>query len=231
VTGKIGGAKLAKLTSLQIANPSHIDEVVLNVTVTNADAPGFITVYDCGTTRPLASNLNYVEGQTIPNLVFTRIHQPAPFDTSGAGTVCFYASTPTDLVVDLEATLDVGSAQRPLAVPTRLLDTRVAVGAPLGPLPAGHVLALHVDGAEGVAPGAPAVALNVTVTEPAGAGYLTVFPCGQDPPLASNVNFVAGETIPNLVIARVGLGGDVCFVSNVAVQLVADLAEWYPVVS
>ncbi len=236
--GKIGGATVAKLAQTgELASLDKLDEVVLNVTVTDPVAAGFITVYDCGQPRPLASNLNYTKGQTIPNLVVTRMHQFVAgqgfVDSQrlNAGQVCFYASTPTDLIVDLEATLDVGSAQRPLAVPARLLDTRVPVGAPAGPLAAGSVLRLHVAGVAGVATDAPAVVLNVTVTDPSSPGYVTVFPCGQAPPVASNLNFVADETIPNLVIARVGAGGDVCFVSNASLQLVADLAEWYPSVS
>ena len=72
------------------------------------------------------------------------------------------------------------------------------------------MLALHVAGVGGVAPNATAVTLNVTVTEPATPGYLTVFPCGQTPPTASNLNFATGQTIPNLVIARIGQGGNIC---------------------
>jgi hypothetical protein len=41
--------------------------------------------------------------------------------------------------------------------------------------------------------------LNVTATEPSSPGYLTVFPDDAcDVPLASNLNFVPGETVPNL---------------------------------
>ena len=37
--------------------------------------------------------------------------------------------------------------------------------------------------------------LNVTADAPEGSGYLTVFPCGAAQPLASNVNYVAGQTV------------------------------------
>ncbi|MFD0571756.1 N-acetylmuramoyl-L-alanine amidase [Kitasatospora gansuensis] len=43
------------------------------MTVTNPSAPGFLTVYPYGTDRPLASNLNWVTGQTIPNQVIVPI--------------------------------------------------------------------------------------------------------------------------------------------------------------
>ena len=91
-------------------------------------------------------------------------------------------------------------------VPERLLDTRG------GPRPAaGQTIELQVTGAgtRGIPADAVAVALNVTVTEPAAATYVTVWPCGQTRPTASNVNVAAGQTLPNLVVVRPGAGGKV----------------------
>ena len=52
----------------------------------------------------------------------------------------------------------------------------------------------------GVVPeSATAVALNVTAADPAGAGYLTAYPCGPPPP-TSTLNYHAGETVPGAVI-------------------------------
>jgi len=45
------------------------------------DYGGFVTVYPCGS-RPDASNLNSVSGQTIPNSVIAPV--------SSSGKVCFY---------------------------------------------------------------------------------------------------------------------------------------------
>ena len=42
-----------------------------------------------------------------------------------------------------------------------------------------------------------AIVLNVTVTQPAGAGYITVFPANALQPLASSVNFTAGADVAN----------------------------------
>jgi hypothetical protein len=58
-----------------------------------------------------------------------------------------------------------------------------------------------------------AVSLNVTAlgisTSPYG-GYITVYPC-DNRPNASNLNFVAGQIVPNAVIAPVSTRGTVCF--------------------
>jgi serine protease len=52
--------------------------------------------------------------------------------------------------------------------------------------------------------GASAYVMNVTVTDPTTAGFVTVFPFPGDLPLASNLNFVAGQTVPNLVYTAAG---------------------------
>jgi hypothetical protein len=77
--------------------------------------------------------------------------------------------------------------------------------------------------------GVSAVVLNVTVTNTDAPGYITVYPDGVSPPLASNLNFVAGQTVPNLVVAPVGADGNVDFYngSTSTVQLVADVSGYF----
>jgi len=58
-----------------------VSAVVLNVTVTDPTSPGYVTVYGAGTTRPTASNLNFVPTQDVPNLVI------APIGTGGKVTL------------------------------------------------------------------------------------------------------------------------------------------------
>ena len=53
--------------------------------------------------------------------------------------------------------------------------------------------------------------LNVTATDAPGAGFVTVWPCGEPMPTASNVNFVAGVPSPNAAIVKIGADGKVCF--------------------
>ena len=96
---------------------------VLNVTVVNPAAAGFVTVYPCGVARPLASNVNFVAGQTVPNLVVSKL--------GAGGRVCLYAQQATDLVVDLAGYFPAGSAYVPITNPTRLLDTRTGASAAL----------------------------------------------------------------------------------------------------
>ena len=75
---------------------SGVAAVALNVTVTQTEDPtiggGYVTVYPCGT-RPDASNLNFVGGQTIPNSVIAPV--------SNSGEVCFYVYGTAHLLADV----------------------------------------------------------------------------------------------------------------------------------
>ena len=91
----------------------------------------------------------------------------------------------------------------------------------------GNVLRVKVTGVGGVpGSGVGAVSLNVTVVDPLAAGFVTVFPCGALP-VASSLNFVAGQTVPNAVIAPVSVGGEVCLFSSVDTFLLADVNGWF----
>jgi hypothetical protein len=90
------------------------------------------------------------------------------------------------------------------------------------------VTELLVAGRGGVPGDAVAVVLNVTVTGPSGPGFATVFPCGSEPPNASNLNYAAGQTIPNAVTARVGSGGKVCVFTHAETDLIVDVNGYHP---
>jgi hypothetical protein len=68
--------------------------VVVNVTVTNPTAPSFLTVWPDGSTKPLASDLNYVAGLTVPNLVVVKLGANGAIDL-------YNASGMTDVIVDV----------------------------------------------------------------------------------------------------------------------------------
>jgi hypothetical protein len=93
---------------------------------------------------------------------------------------------------------------RPLP-PTRILDTRLSPGVPVG---SKATLPLKVTGVAGVPDGAvSAVAMNVTATNIQSTGYLAVYPHGGAVPGVSNINYIPGRDIPNSVVVPVGDGG------------------------
>jgi PKD repeat protein len=194
--------------------------VVMNVTVTNPTGEGHIRVYPSDVPRPNASNLNFSAGETIANLVITKL--------GADGTVKLYngAAGPVDLIADVLGWFPTSSGTYGGVAPTRLLDTRVGTGAS-GAIPAGGHVDLTVTNVADVPGDATAVILNVTGTEIAGPTYITVFPTGEGLPLASNLNLVPGDTVPNLVIAKVGAGGRVTLYNSLAsTQLIADVVGY-----
>jgi hypothetical protein len=116
-----------------------------------------------------------------------------------------------------------GKAYHPTK-PTRLMDTRSSSGA----IPAHGSRSLVLPSSL-VPTGTTAVTLNVTVTQPGASGFITVYPFGSAVPTASNLNFTAHQTIPNLVIVKVGTGNRVTFLngSGGTVHMIADLAGTY----
>jgi peptidoglycan hydrolase-like protein with peptidoglycan-binding domain len=113
-------------------------------------------------------------------------------------------------------------------VPARIMDTRSGIGTDASPLGGGETRALQVTGQADIPADAVAVALNVTVTEPTVATYLTVWPAGAAQPTASNVNVVAGQTVANMVTVGLGSGGQIdLFNFAGAAQVVVDVTGWY----
>jgi hypothetical protein len=108
--------------------------------------------------------------------------------------------------------------------PARLYDSRSGPG----DRPAGTITAVQVAGSAGVPADASLAALNVTAVAPGAAGYLTVFPCGGAAPNASNVNFAAGQTIPNAAVVRIGDGGRVCVFTSATTGLLIDVNGYAP---
>ncbi|MCA1702546.1 MAG: hypothetical protein LC808_04470, partial [Actinobacteria bacterium] len=87
---------------------------------------------------------------------------------------------------------------------------------------------LTVTGVGGVPADAASVALNVTVVQPSAPGYVTVSPTGQPRPLAANLTYVAGQIVPNMVLAKVGTGGQInIFTSGDCPHVVVDVAGWF----
>jgi len=208
-----------------------VTAVVLNVTAVGVTGPdSFVTVYPSETTRPLASNLNVVPGQTVPNAVVARLNNGKVSLYNNRGDVELIADVQGWFAAPTEP-LTGQSSYNPMA-PVRALDTRdgTGTGGVSGQMGPGGVIVLQIAGTNGVpASGVSAVVLNVTVTNPTGPdSFLTVYPSPSPRPLASNLNFRAGQTVANLVVARVGPTGAVTIYNNLgAVHIVADVQGWF----
>ena len=204
---------------------SNAAAVIVNLTATETAAPGFATVFPCGSALPGASTINYGRGTTIANSVVTKV--------GSGGKVCVYTHARSHFVVDVTGYFPAGSDYRPLR-PARLLDTRPGSAtvdgrsAGSGVREAGSVLELDVAGRGGAGTGASAVSLNVTATETGGAGFATVYPCGSSRPAASTISYGPGATIANGILAKVGSGGKVCIFTHARAHLIVDVNGFFP---
>jgi len=75
--------------------------------------------------------------------------------------------------------------------------------------------------------GVQAVSLNVTSVDPGAAGYVTVYACGGQRPVVSNLNPQPGRVRPNLVVVPVAADGTVCLFSLQDVELVVDVTGYF----
>ncbi len=208
--------------------PADARAVFLNLTAVAPDAAGHLTAYPCDVDRPTASHVNYTPVRhATPNGVLVGV--------GAAGTVCIYTRAATHLVADVTAYVPAGATPTPVT-PARLLDTRtgathVTVDGDFtggGRVAPDQILELDVAGRGGVAPGAAAVFVNITAVEPAAAGHVTAFPCGGAAPLASHVNYAAGDVTANGALVGVSLDGKVCLTSRAGTDLVVDVTAYVP---
>jgi hypothetical protein len=130
-----------------------------------------------------------------------------------------------------------GSVMVPASSPVRICDTRPSnpsglSGAALAncegkTMSAGSTLTIQVTGLGGVPADASAAILNVTVTDATANSYLSAWPAGSTRPVASVLNWQAGETRADLAVVGVGSGGEVSFYENAgSADLIVDVFGW-----
>jgi len=202
--------------------PATADAVIMNVTASGGSANSFLTAYPAGGSVPVASNVNFAVGETIPNLVVVKI--------GTNGQVSFAnAAGAVDVIADVVGYFDAATGDVFHSItPARLLDSRGTTGGWNAKLNAGFPKVLTVTGVGSVTAGASAVVGNTTATGATANSFLTVFPAGGQVPNASNLNFAAGQTIPNLVAVKVGTNGQIAFANAVgATDVIFDVVGFY----
>ncbi|MFI6936464.1 PKD domain-containing protein [Streptomyces sp. NPDC050287] len=220
---KVGpGAVLRlKVAGVKGVPGTGVTAVTLNLAGVNASTSTVITAYPDGTTRPTASNLNLVPGQVTPNLVTVPV--------SPGGYIDLYNhSGSVDLVGDVEgyysttaAVTSGGTGFVQESGPTRVLDTRNGTGTVKGKAGPGGLVTLTLP-ADGYS-NASAVLLNVTETHASASSWVGLEPGSGDVPTSSVLNFTAGQTSANLVVAPVSNGRVQFYNRNGSVDLIADV--------
>jgi len=225
-----GGTVHLQVTGRRGVPLSNVSAVVLNVTVTQTASvtDGSVGVYGDGTYEQTLPTLNFFEGQTLAGLVIAQVGADGKVDLENhsGGTI--------QLIADVSGYYLSGAVTVPGVYSSltafQLLDTRFGVGAPKGAVAGRGTVYLKVTGRGGVpVSGVSGVVLNVIARTPIAAGRVIVYADGTSRPGVSNLNFVAGQSVPRLLIAPVGVDGKVDLYNDSAgtVQLSADVVGYF----
>lgn len=190
--------------------PNTATAVVANVEVSNPTANGYVRVTPFGS-NPQVATQQFVAGKTISNLAVVQL-------SSGKIQVKLSAGT-GQVLVDVAGYYgpsSSGGSHFTALNTTRIVNTSVGTT----PSPA------SVTGVGGVPANATAVVVNVEVSNPTVAGYVRVTPYGSDPQVAVQ-EFVAHQTISNLVIMKVVDGRIQSKLSAGSAQVLMDVAGYY----
>ena len=111
--------------------------------------------------------------------------------------------------------------------PLRVADSRIGQQIP-GAVPALGTVEVQITDRAGVPADAAAAVLTVTAVNPTASGFVTVWPSGVGQTSTSNLNFVAGQNIPNAAIVRLGTGGRILLYNGSAgsVHLLVDVSGY-----
>jgi streptogramin lyase len=200
---------------------ANISSVILNLTASGPSQAAYLTAFPGGS-PPTASNLNVQGGVTQPNRVAVKL--------AADGTVSIFLSDGSaDVVVDVNGWFGTSSASAGVLyhglVPTRIYDSRSPGQSMLGP---DQTRPLQIRGLPGVPTGATAMVGDVAVTDSNSASVMIIYPTDAGRPVASDLNWPAGATIPNLVVVKIGADGNVAFYNAVgSTNFVVDVSGWF----
>jgi GH25 family lysozyme M1 (1,4-beta-N-acetylmuramidase) len=197
--------------------PADATGVVLNASIVDPSAPGYVRVAP-GSSTPLATTLNFGKAQSATGLLVT------PVDVERNATVTVYGGSGQvvlDAVGYYTAVPGDGGHWVPLA-PSRIVDSRTGAGGLRG-AQQGDVPVTLPDSVPADARG---VVLNVSVVEPAHAGYLRVAPAGTAPTTTA-LNYSAVQSSTGLVMTRSADRAVNVSLNGGAAQLVVDLIGYY----
>jgi YVTN family beta-propeller protein len=206
VSGSGGPFAAGETRQLQVSGvdgvPSGAIGVMVNLTVTDLTSSTSVSVWPAGGTQPSTPNLVAAKGQIVSHLV------ELPLNSSGQISIWNRAGS-TQVVVDLEGYVTEsapGGDGFILTHPTLVLNTAAKGGG--GPVTKGHPRKLVLIGKAGVPTfDVSAVMIELTSSSTTAADWATVYPAGTAKPVASQLNWVKGQSTTNLLTATLGSGG------------------------
>jgi hypothetical protein len=195
--------------------PADATAVVANITAVGAAASGYLSAYPAGSGGSSTSIVNTDENNdTRANVVLLSV--------SAEGFVVF-RSMETDVLVDVTGWFTGPSAPASTAglfvpqAPVRAWDSRNTAD----PIHRGGTVDRQVLGGP-----AAAVVANLTVVDPVGWGFVSVYAAGTPVPDVSSLNYRWRQPVAALTVSRVSERG-VAISSHAGVHVLVDVAGWF----
>ncbi|MTD15162.1 hypothetical protein GIS00_14560 [Nakamurella sp. YIM 132087] len=202
---------------------SGVSAIAGAVTVVSPGTSGTLAVAPAGSAHHGAVVLNFRTGESISTGIFLPlgVGGRVVFTNVSAGTI--------DLVTDVTGYFTSGPPSRSGAYgsvdPSRVLDTRTAIGGSQGRIAPGGSITVGLAGPAGVPGiGVSRIIAAVSVVVPLASGTLSIAPAGRPAESATVLNFAADQSISGVALLPVGSGGRLTLTnnSNSSIHLVID---------
>ncbi len=197
----------------------------LNVTVVPRGRLSYLTLWPTGQSQAQVSTLNSWGGDVVANAAIV------PAGTNGAVSV--YVTDPTDVILDINGYFAASTSGSAFsfypATPCRVADTRGAAGQFGGPSMYGgqsRDFPIPLSGC-GIPAAAGGYSLNVTVVPAGYLGYLTAWPTGQAPPVASTLNSWKGKVVANGALVPGGTNESISVYVSDPTDLILDINGYF----
>lgn len=176
--------------------PQGATGVILNVVSIEPSVNGYLTATAGGTGPGGTSLLNSFVGRVVSNRAYVALGPNRTID--------IYASTATDVTVDMVGWFGPSGTRYVPITPTRSFDSRNDIG---GLIRFTGGVAQELDlRAAGVPSAGRTVVMTLTATELTLPTYVTAWSHGQPWPGTSDINAVPASSTSNLVVAALGQG-------------------------
>jgi hypothetical protein len=197
--------------------PDGAVAAAVSVTVIDAEAPGFVTVWPAGSELPEASTVNFGSGEVRANGVLVAL--------GADGALDIRSSVPTGLLLDVTGwfrpAMSAAEGRFVATSPVRLFDSRDTAT----PVPVGATVVVPLP--SGVPADALALAVNITTTGPNAPGFVTLHRAGSSRPDASVLNTDDwNQTRSAASVAPVDGDGLAVYV-HAGGHVVVDMTGWF----
>ncbi len=209
--------------------PANAQALTGNITTVQSGG-GYLTLYPSGAQQPTVASTNYGANEVVNNVFTVGLG-------AGDGAFNIFAQMTTEVVVDVTGYYAPPNTNglyfHPLPAPVRLLETRA--GQPIGCVKPGTPLVGGADSLQtattpctGIPAAARSVVGNATTVEPAGIGYLTLYPADvASAPLVASSNYGTNQIVNGPFTVGLSPSGQFKIFTTHTTELVVDVLGYF----